>query len=104
MCSRDEIKAYLHNISSCNNLTSNPNENHSRMEQMGSERALFWFSSVLVEKEQERESERGYGGYLYPLSQKLAVGRAVPGNSGYTSGVSGRRGPDTPDHTGFADR
>jgi hypothetical protein len=31
MCLRDEIKAYLHNLSSCNNLTSNPNENHSRM-------------------------------------------------------------------------
>jgi hypothetical protein len=30
----------------------------------GSERALFWFSAVLVENEQERESERGYEGYL----------------------------------------
>jgi hypothetical protein len=55
MCSRDEIKAYLHNVSSCNNLTSNPKGNHSRMEQMGSERALYEFSAVLVEKEQERE-------------------------------------------------
>jgi hypothetical protein len=67
------------------------------MEQMGSERALFWFSAVLVENEQESESERGYEGYLYPLSQKLAVGRAVPGNSGYMSGYSGHRGPETPD-------
>jgi hypothetical protein len=74
------------------------------MEQMGSERALFEFSAVLVEKEQERESERGYEGYLYPLSQKLAVGRAVPENSGYTSGYSGHRGPETLDQTGFADR
>jgi hypothetical protein len=52
------------------------------MRQMGSERALFRLSAGLVEKEQERESERGYGGDLYSLSQKLAVGRAVPGNSG----------------------
>jgi hypothetical protein len=103
MCSRDEIKAYLHNFSSCNNLTSNPKENHSRMEQKGSERALFGFSAVLVENEQERESERGDGGYLYPLSQKLAVGRAVPGNSGYMSGYSGHRDPETPDQTSFAD-
>jgi hypothetical protein len=29
------------------------------MEQKGSERALFWFSAVLVEKEQQWESERG---------------------------------------------
>jgi hypothetical protein len=65
MCSRDEIKAYLHNLSSCNNLTSNPKENHSRMEQIGSERALFGFSAVLVENEQEREKERVWG-YLYP--------------------------------------
>jgi hypothetical protein len=36
--------------------------------QMGSERALFGFSAVLVENEQDREKERGYGGYLYPLS------------------------------------
>jgi hypothetical protein len=36
------------------------------MEQMGSERALFEFSAVLVEKEQERESERGYGGIYTP--------------------------------------
>jgi hypothetical protein len=61
MCSRDEIKAYLHNLSSCNNLTSNLKENHSREKQMGSERALFGFSAVLVENEQERENERGYG-------------------------------------------
>jgi hypothetical protein len=66
MCSRDEIKAYFHNLSSCNNLTSNPKENHSRMEQMGSERALFGFSAVLVENEQERESERMYGGIYTP--------------------------------------
>jgi hypothetical protein len=39
------------------------------MEQMGSERALFEFSAVLVEKEQERESERGYGG-IYTLSPR----------------------------------
>jgi hypothetical protein len=57
------------------------------------------FSAVLVENEQERESERGYEGYLYPLSQKLTVGRAVPGNSGYMSGYSGHRGPETPDQT-----
>jgi hypothetical protein len=87
----------LHNLSSCNNLTSNPKENHSREKQMGSERALFGSSAVLVENEQEREKERGYGGYLYPLSQKLAVGRAVPGNSGYMSGYSGQGGPETPD-------
>jgi hypothetical protein len=74
------------------------------MEQMGSERALFWFSAVLVEKEQERGEWEGVWGYLYHLSQKLAVGRTVSGNSGYTSGYSGRRGPDTPDQTGFADR
>jgi hypothetical protein len=104
MCSRDEIKAYLHNLSSCNNLTSNPNENHSRMEQMGSERALFGFSTVLVENEQERERVRGGMGVFIPLSQKLAVGRAVPGNSGYMSGYSGHRGPETPDQTSFADR
>jgi hypothetical protein len=46
------------------------------------------------------------GGYLYPLSQKLAVGRAVPGNSGYMSGsgvsrtklvlLIGNSNPDTP--------
>jgi hypothetical protein len=71
---------------------------------MGSERALFRLSAGLVENEQERESERGYGGYLYSLSQKLAVGRAVPGNSGYMSGYSGHRGPETPDQTGFCRR
>jgi hypothetical protein len=74
------------------------------MEQMGSERALFGFSAVLVENERESESERGVWGYLYPLSQKLAVGRAVPGNSGYLSGYSGHRDPETPDQTYFADR
>jgi hypothetical protein len=74
------------------------------MEQMGSEKALFRFSVGLVENEQGRESERGYEGYLYPLSQKLAVGRAIPGNSGYMSGYSGHRGPETPDQTGFPDR
>jgi hypothetical protein len=85
MCSRDEIKAYLHNLSSCNNLTSNPKENHSRMKQMGSERALFWlFSSSGRKWAREREWE-GVCGNLYPLSQKLAVGRAVSGNSGYMS-------------------
>jgi hypothetical protein len=38
---------------------------------------------------------RGYGGCIYPLTQKLAVGRGVPGNSGYMSGysVSGDSGP-----------
>jgi hypothetical protein len=36
------------------------------MEQMGSERALFGFSAVLVENEQERESERRYGGIYTP--------------------------------------
>jgi hypothetical protein len=55
-------------------------------------------------KMSKRESERGYEGYLYPLSQKLAVGRAVPGNSGYMSGYSGHRCPETPDQTGFPDR
>jgi hypothetical protein len=40
---------------------------------------------------------RWYGGYLYPLTQKLAVGRGVPGNSGYMSGYSGHRHPETPD-------
>jgi hypothetical protein len=35
--------------------------------------------------------------YLYPLTQKLAVGRAIPGNSGYMSGYSGHRCPETPD-------
>jgi hypothetical protein len=70
---------------------------------MGSERALFGFSAVLVEHEQERENERGYRGYLYPLSQKLAVGRAVSGNSGYMSGYSGQGSPETPDQMGFAD-
>jgi hypothetical protein len=41
---------------------------------------------------------KGYGGYLYPLSQKLAIGRRVPGYSGYMSVVySGHLGPDTPD-------
>jgi hypothetical protein len=39
---------------------------------------------------------KGYGGYLYPLSQKLAVGRRIPGYSGYMSGYSGHRGPDIP--------
>jgi hypothetical protein len=39
---------------------------------------------------------KGYGGYLYPLSQKLAVGRRIPGYSGYISGYSGHRGPDIP--------
>jgi hypothetical protein len=38
----------------------------------------------------------GYGGYLYPLSQKLTVGRRIPGYSGYMSGYSGHRGPDIP--------
>jgi hypothetical protein len=37
------------------------------------------------------------GEYLYPLSQKLAVGRRVPGYSGYMSGYSGHLGLDTPD-------
>jgi hypothetical protein len=36
------------------------------------------------------------GGYLYPLSQKLAVGRRIPGYSGYMSGYSEHRGPETP--------
>jgi hypothetical protein len=40
---------------------------------------------------------KGYEGYLYPLSQKLAVGRRVPGYSGYMSGYSGHLGPETPD-------
>jgi hypothetical protein len=40
---------------------------------------------------------RGYGGYLYPLTQKLAVGRGVPRNSGYMSGYSGQRCLETPD-------
>jgi hypothetical protein len=39
---------------------------------------------------------KGYGGYLYPLSQKLAVGRRIPGYSGYISGYSGHRGLETP--------
>jgi hypothetical protein len=34
--------------------------------------------------------------YLYPLSQKLAVGRRIPGYSGYMSGYSGHRSPETP--------
>jgi hypothetical protein len=36
------------------------------MKQMGSERALFRLSAGLVENEQERESERGYGGIYTP--------------------------------------
>jgi hypothetical protein len=36
------------------------------MEQMGSERALFEFSAVLVEKEQERERVRGGMGVFIP--------------------------------------
>jgi hypothetical protein len=36
------------------------------MEQKGSERALFEFSAVLVEKEPERESERGVWGIYTP--------------------------------------
>jgi hypothetical protein len=40
---------------------------------------------------------KGYGEYLYPLTQKLAVGKRVPGYSGYMSGYSGHLGPDTPD-------
>jgi hypothetical protein len=40
-----------------------------------------------------------YGGYLYPLTQKLAVGRGVPGNSGYMSGYSGHRCSETPDQS-----
>jgi hypothetical protein len=36
---------------------------------MGSERALFGFSTVLVENEQEGESERGYG-VIYTLSPR----------------------------------
>jgi hypothetical protein len=39
---------------------------------------------------------KGYGGYLYPHSQKLAIGRRIPGYSGYMSGYSGHRGPETP--------
>jgi hypothetical protein len=39
---------------------------------------------------------KGYEGYLYPLSQKLAVGRRVPGYSGYMSGYSGHLGLETP--------
>jgi hypothetical protein len=31
------------------------------------------------------------------LTQKLAVGRGVLGNSGYMSGYSGHRCPETPD-------
>jgi hypothetical protein len=41
-------------------------------------------------KMSKRGRVRGGMGYLYPLSQKLAVGRAVPGNSGYMSGYSGQ--------------
>jgi hypothetical protein len=36
------------------------------MKQMGSEKALFGFSAVLVENEQERESERGVWGIYTP--------------------------------------
>jgi hypothetical protein len=39
---------------------------------------------------------KGYGEYLYPLSQKLAVGRRIPGYSEYMSGYSGHRSPETP--------
>jgi hypothetical protein len=39
---------------------------------------------------------KGYGGYLYRLSQKRAVGRRIPRYSGYMSGYSGHRGPETP--------
>jgi hypothetical protein len=40
---------------------------------------------------------KGYGGgYLYPLSQKLALGRRIPEYSGYMSGYSGHRSPETP--------
>jgi hypothetical protein len=40
---------------------------------------------------------KGYGGYLYPVAQKLAVGRRVLGYSGYMYEYSGHLGPDTPD-------
>jgi hypothetical protein len=44
----------------------------------------------------KREVNEGvWGGYLYPLSQKLAVGRRIPGYSGYMSGYFGHRGPET---------
>jgi hypothetical protein len=33
---------------------------------MGSERALFGFSAVLIKNEQDRENERGYGGIYTP--------------------------------------
>jgi hypothetical protein len=39
---------------------------------------------------------KGYGGYLYPLSQKLTAGRRISGYSRYMSGYSGHRGPETP--------
>jgi hypothetical protein len=66
------------------------------MEQMGSERALFCLWIVLVEMS-KREVNEGVWGYLYPLSQKLAIGREVPGNSEHMSGYSGHRCPETPD-------
>jgi hypothetical protein len=37
----------------------------------------FWL------KMSKREINEGVWGYLYPLSQKLAVGRGVPGYSGH---------------------
>jgi hypothetical protein len=42
------------------------------MEQMGSERALFWFSAVLVENEQERERVRGGMGVFIPPLQETS--------------------------------
>jgi hypothetical protein len=39
---------------------------------------------------------KGYGGIYTPTHRKLAVGRRVPGYSGYISGYSGHRDPETP--------
>jgi hypothetical protein len=44
----------------------------------------------------KRRINEGVWGVFIPLSQKLAVGRRIPGYSGYMSGYSGHRGPDIP--------
>jgi hypothetical protein len=83
-----EWKLTSTNFCSCNHLTWIPKGNHSRMKKKGECESSFTCKAFVVKMSQSQYEWRGRG-YLYSLSQKLAVGERVPEYSRYMFGYSG---------------
>jgi hypothetical protein len=72
MCSRDGMEAHLHKSLLLQQSHLNPQRKSLKNEERGSERALLLLVGISGRSEQERMWVKGYGGYLYPLSQKTS--------------------------------